>query len=89
MVDSPPVFSFTDPPVPVSLEPAAAPVQSSAPHDVSTMGIPDAVQMPRLPKQKAARQPVEGAYRGLRSRGPAELREGLIAINEVENKSVD
>ena len=55
------------------------------------MGIPDAAPMPRLPKQKATRQPtpVEGAYRGLRSRGPAELVEGLIAINEIENKSVD
>ncbi len=91
VADSPPVFSFTDPPVPVSLEPAAAPVQSSALHDRSTMGIPDAAQMPRLPKQKAARQPtpVEGAYRGLHSRGPAELVEGLIAVNGIENKSVD
>ncbi len=50
-----------------------------------------ATQVSRLPKQKAARQPipVEEEYRGLCSWGPAELVEGLIAINEIENKSVD
>jgi hypothetical protein len=44
-----------------------------------------------LPTRKAAKQPIptEGAYRGLRSRGQAELVEGLVAMNEVENKSVD
>ncbi len=44
-----------------------------------------------LPTQRAAKQPfpTEGAYRGLHSRGQAELVEGLVAMNEVENKPVD
>jgi hypothetical protein len=48
-------------------------------------------QVSRLPAQKAAKQPIsiEGAYRGLRSRGTAGLVEGLVAMNEIENKSVD
>ncbi len=91
VMESPPTFAFADPPIPDSLAPLTVPTQSSTSRDEPDMSIRDAAQLSRLPKQKAARQPtpVEGAYRGLRSRGPAELVEGLIAINETENKSVD
>ncbi len=71
VMESPPTFAFADPAIPDSLAPLAVPTQSSTSRDEPDMSTRDAAQMmPRLPKQSAARQPtpVEGAYRGLRSR---------------------
>ncbi len=38
-----------------------------------------------VPRQRAAKQPLqlEGAFRGLRSRGPLELKEGLVALRKT------
>ena len=90
-VESPPTFAFADPPIPDTLTPSATPVQSETPCVETDLGIRDVPTVSRLPAQKAAKQPiqVEGAYRGLRSRGKAGLVEGLVAINKVEDKSVD
>ena len=57
VMESPPTFAFADPPIPDSLAPLAVPTQFSTSRDEPDVSVRDAAQMPRLPKQKAAREP--------------------------------
>ncbi len=78
-------------PLTVQLESAAAPLESSASGGSVDASVREVVRTPRLPSPKAAgtQTPTQGAYRGLRSRGSANLVEGLVSLHEIENKSVD
>ncbi len=78
-------------PLTVQLESAAAPSESSTSAGSVEASVREVARTSRLPPPKAAGTPIptQGAYRGLLSRGSANLVEGLVSLHEIENRSVN